>query len=151
MPCSLNMVPVPQWTHRHIDVVGPWAGNRPVRWSIVVYKLLSGTFLRGECRSRSRPRLAPATTCRSTCPWEYPRRSTTVIVCCLWFPRTCGERGRYATKICRGRSTAWDEGCERGLPAGYGIVLAGVLGIFCAFIAFVALAFCVESRRPPDA
>lgn len=44
MNISLNFVPVYQWTHREFDGVDPWAGNRPVRWSVVVYQILSETF-----------------------------------------------------------------------------------------------------------
>jgi len=41
---SLNLVPVHQWTHRQFDGFDPWAGNRPVRWSVVTYRLTSETF-----------------------------------------------------------------------------------------------------------
>jgi len=41
---SLNLVPVHQWTHRQFNGFDPWAGNAPVRWSVVAYVLASETF-----------------------------------------------------------------------------------------------------------
>jgi hypothetical protein len=34
-------IPVHQWTHREFDGVDPWANNQPVRWSVVVYRMVS--------------------------------------------------------------------------------------------------------------
>ena len=43
---SLNPVPVHQWTHRQFNGFDPWAGNAPVRWSVVAYVLTAETFAR---------------------------------------------------------------------------------------------------------
>jgi hypothetical protein len=47
MYVSLNRVPVYQWTHREFDGTDPWAEDRPVRWSVVAYRMLSETFVAG--------------------------------------------------------------------------------------------------------
>ena len=36
----LKYFPVLQWTHRQFDGVDPWADNQPVRWSVVVYRMV---------------------------------------------------------------------------------------------------------------
>jgi hypothetical protein len=45
MNISLNLVPVYQWTHR--EFIGPdlWAGGQPVKWSVVVYRMVGESFL----------------------------------------------------------------------------------------------------------
>ena len=44
MQISLNMVPVPQWTHREFQAPDPWAQDLPTRWQLVVCRLVSETF-----------------------------------------------------------------------------------------------------------
>ncbi|MFN7924651.1 MAG: hypothetical protein U0Q16_31405 [Bryobacteraceae bacterium] len=44
MHFSLNMVPVPQWTHRTFEGVDPWSDNGSATWTLVVYAMLSETF-----------------------------------------------------------------------------------------------------------
>lgn len=38
---NLNRVPVRQWKHREFEGVDPWAGGRPVRWSIVTFRIVA--------------------------------------------------------------------------------------------------------------
>ena len=44
MLSNLNFVPVHRWTHREFDGVDPWANNQPVRWSVVVYTMITKAF-----------------------------------------------------------------------------------------------------------
>ena len=41
----INLIPVHQWTHREFDGVDPWAGGRPVRCSLVVYRIVPESFV----------------------------------------------------------------------------------------------------------
>jgi len=45
MTLSLNLLPVYQWTHREFNGEDPWAGGRPVTWSVVVYRMVGETFI----------------------------------------------------------------------------------------------------------
>ncbi len=51
MSISLIRVPVYQWTHREFDGTDPWAGERPVRWSVVAYRMIGETFVNGASPS----------------------------------------------------------------------------------------------------
>jgi hypothetical protein len=41
---NLKLIPVHQWTHREFDGFDPWAGNRPVQWSLVAYRMVAKSF-----------------------------------------------------------------------------------------------------------
>ncbi len=41
----LTRVPVRQWIHREFEGVDPWAANRPVRWSIVTFRMVPKSML----------------------------------------------------------------------------------------------------------
>ena len=36
----IKYFPVYQWTHREFDGVDPWANNQPVRWRVIVYRMI---------------------------------------------------------------------------------------------------------------
>ena len=42
---NFNRVPVRQWKHREFDGVDPWAENRPVRWSIVTFRMVFASLV----------------------------------------------------------------------------------------------------------
>lgn len=45
MSYDIRIIPVHQWTHREFIGVDPWANNRPVKWSVVVYRMLAASFV----------------------------------------------------------------------------------------------------------
>lgn len=53
---NFNRVPVRQWKHREFDGVDPWATNRPVRWSIVTFRMVPVSMVRSAaCDRQSAP------------------------------------------------------------------------------------------------
>lgn len=56
MLLRLNPVPVFQWTHREFTAGDPWAADRPVQWSVVVYRMLAESVVaQTRCATRSVP------------------------------------------------------------------------------------------------
>ena len=53
---NFNRVPVRQWKHREFDGFDPWAANRPVRWSLVTFRLVPVSMVQGAaCDSQTVP------------------------------------------------------------------------------------------------
>lgn len=53
---NFNRVPVRQWKHRVFDGFDPWAANRRVRWSIVMFRMVPQSMVRiTVCDSQSVP------------------------------------------------------------------------------------------------
>ena len=44
---NFSRVPVRQWKHREFDGLDPWEANRPVRWSVVTFRMVAKSMVRG--------------------------------------------------------------------------------------------------------